>query len=42
MESRVLPTVRKFRELGVTGAEEIPVLDQVDQVPRTLSLLDDV
>lgn len=41
MESRVLPTVRKFRELGVTGAEEIPVLDQVDQVPRTLSLLDD-
>ena len=42
MESRVLPTVRKFRELGVTGAEEIPVLDQVDQVPRSLSLLDDV
>ena len=41
MESRVLPTVRKFRELGVTGAEEIPVLDQVDQVPRPLSLLDD-
>ena len=42
MESRVLPTVRKFRELGVTGAEEIPVLEQVDQVPRPLSLLDDV
>ena len=42
MESRVLPTVRKFRELGVTGSEEIPVLDQVDQVPRPLSLLDDV
>lgn len=42
MESRVLPTVRKFRELGVTGSEEIPVLDQVDQVPRSLSLLDDV
>ena len=42
MESRVLPTVRKFRELGVTGAEEIPVLEQVDQVPRNLSLLDDV
>ena len=42
MESRVLPTVRKFRELGVTGAEEIPVLDQVDQVPRPLNLLDDV
>ena len=42
MESRVLPTVRKFRELGVTGYEEIPVLDQVDQVPRPLNLLDDV
>ena len=42
MESRVLPTVRKFRELGVTGAEEIPIIDKVDQVPRTLSLLDDV
>ena len=42
MESRVLPSIRKFRELGVTGAEEIPVLEQVDQVPRNLSLLDDV
>jgi DNA recombination protein RmuC len=40
MESRVLPSVRKFRELGVTGAEEVPVLEQVDQVPRNLSLLD--
>jgi DNA recombination protein RmuC len=42
METRILPTVRKFRELGVTGAEDIPVLEQVDQVPRNLSLLDDV
>jgi DNA recombination protein RmuC len=41
MESRVLPSVRKFRELGVTGAEEMPVLEQVDQVPRNLSLLDE-
>jgi len=40
MESRVLPSVRRFRELGVTGAEEVPVLEQVDQVPRNLSLLD--
>jgi hypothetical protein len=37
MESRVLPTARKFRELGVTAVEEIPVLDQVDQVPRPQS-----
>ena len=42
MESRVLPSVRKFKELGVTGSEEIPVLEKVDQMPRNLSLLDDV
>ncbi len=40
MESRVLPSVRKFRELGATGAEEIPPLEQVDQKPRNTSLLD--
>ncbi len=40
MESRVLPSIRKFRELGATGAEEIPALEQVDQKPRNLSLLD--
>jgi DNA recombination protein RmuC len=40
MEARVLPSVRKLRELGVTGAEEIPVLEQIDQKPRNLSLLD--
>ena len=42
MESRVLPSARKFKELGVTGSEEIPLLEKVDQVPRNLSLLDDV
>lgn len=42
MESRVLPSVRKFKELGVTGSEEIPVLEKVDQIPRNLSLPDDV
>jgi DNA recombination protein RmuC len=41
MESRVLPSVRKFRELGVGGSGEIPVLEQIDQSPRTLSLLKD-
>ena len=40
MESRVLPSIRKFRELGATGAEEIPQLEQVDQKPRVPSLLD--
>jgi len=40
MESRILPSVRKFRELGVSGAEEIPALEQIDQTPRNLSLLE--
>ena len=39
MELRVLPSVRKFKELGVTGAEDIPVLEQVDQKPRSLNIL---
>lgn len=37
MEARILPSVRKFRELGVSGAEEIPALEQIDQMPRSLS-----
>ena len=40
MESRILPSVRRFKELGVTGADEIPVVEQIDQTPRSLSLLD--
>jgi len=40
MELRVLPSVRKFKELGVTGAEEIPVIEQIDKTPRSLSLLE--
>lgn len=40
MESRVLPSIRKFKELGATGAEEIPALEQIDQKPRNPSLLD--
>jgi DNA recombination protein RmuC len=39
MEARVLPSVRKFRELGATGAEEIPPLGQIDQTPRHFTLL---
>jgi DNA recombination protein RmuC len=40
MEARVLPSVRRFRELGATGGEEIPPLDQVDQKPREINLFD--
>ncbi len=42
MESRVLPSVRKFKELGVAGAEEISVLEQIDQTPRGLNSLPEV
>lgn len=38
MESRILPSIRKFKELGVTGADEIPPLEQIDQTTRTLNL----
>jgi DNA recombination protein RmuC len=36
MESRVLPSARKFKELGAATGEEIPQLEPVDEVPRTL------
>jgi len=39
IEARVMPSVRKFRELGVATAEEIPVIEQIDQTPRNLNLL---
>lgn len=40
MESRVLPSVRKFRELGVSGAVEIPAVEQIDLKPKNLNLSD--
>jgi DNA recombination protein RmuC len=40
MESRILPSVRKFKELGATGADEIPIIEQIDQKPRNLSILE--
>jgi DNA recombination protein RmuC len=38
MESRVLPSVRRFRDLGVTGSGEIPFLARADHAPRTMDL----
>ncbi len=40
MESRVLPSVRKFKEMGATGAEEIPQTRQVEQTPRKIDLFE--
>ena len=36
LESRVLVTARKFKELGVAASEPIPELSQVDHTPRSL------
>ncbi|GAB4390743.1 MAG: DNA recombination protein RmuC [Thermodesulfovibrionales bacterium] len=40
MESRVLPSVRRFRELGATSSGEIPEIKQVEQNPRNLTFLE--
>ena len=36
LESRVLPSARKFKELGAVGSEDIPQLESVDQQARGL------
>ncbi len=40
LETRILPSVRRFKELGVTGASEIPVIEQIDQKPRNSGILE--
>lgn len=37
LESRVLPAARQFKELGAGGAKEIPTLEPIAQVPRSLA-----
>jgi DNA recombination protein RmuC len=36
MESRVLVTARKFREMGVTSPDELPDLEPVERVPQAV------
>jgi DNA recombination protein RmuC len=36
LESRVLPSARKFKELGAVGTDDIPQLESVDQQARGL------
>jgi DNA recombination protein RmuC len=37
MESRVLVSARKFKELGAAAGDEIPELNPVDEAPRALA-----
>lgn len=39
LESRLIPSVRKFRELGVSSAKEIGNLPEVDQAPKPSAYL---
>ncbi|KAF0179932.1 MAG: DNA recombination protein RmuC [Nitrospirae bacterium] len=39
LESRLLPSVRKFRELGVSSAKEIGRVSEVDQAPKPSAYL---
>src|SRR5215471_794573 len=38
LESRVLPSIRKFKELGVTTGAEVDVLEKISREPRALQV----
>jgi DNA recombination protein RmuC len=38
METRVLTTARKFKELGAASGEEIPQLEPIDEAPRPVTV----
>jgi DNA recombination protein RmuC len=40
IETRILPSVRRLKELGITGADEIPVIRQIDQKTRSLDIIE--
>ena len=37
LEARLLPSARRFKDLGVTVADEIPELEPVDRSPRSIA-----
>jgi DNA recombination protein RmuC len=39
LESRILPSLRRFKELGVGGTSEITSLEQVDITPRSIQTM---
>jgi DNA recombination protein RmuC len=36
LETRVLVSARRFKDMGATGGEDIPAVPPVDTVPRAL------
>jgi DNA recombination protein RmuC len=40
LELRVLPSARKFKELGAATGEDLPQIQTVDEAPRSLVLPD--
>jgi len=40
MEARLLPSIRRLREMGIKGAAEISELQQIDRSPRDMTLID--
>jgi DNA recombination protein RmuC len=40
LESRVIPSLRKFKEYGASTSEDVPQAQQVEQNPRNLSLIE--
>jgi DNA recombination protein RmuC len=38
LESRVLPSIRRFKELGVTTEAEVDVLGKISRKPRALQV----
>lgn len=36
LEGRVMPSLRKFKDLGATGAEDLPPLEPIEQTPRQI------
>ncbi|VAX28432.1 hypothetical protein MNBD_NITROSPIRAE03-1214, partial [hydrothermal vent metagenome] len=38
VESRLLHSVRRFKELGISSRKEVPVLEEIDERPRGVDI----
>lgn len=39
LESRVLVSARRFKTMGISSSKDLPVLEPIDQIPRTPSAI---